>query len=46
MSSILAWLAQVVVVDDHGSVRFSYLQLIYQQPTLQVCEMAQRPVHA
>ena len=29
-----------MVVDDHGIVRFGYSQLINQEPTLQVCGMA------
>lgn len=40
MSNILSSVARVVVVDDHGIVRFGYSQLIDQEPSMQVCGMA------
>lgn len=40
MSHIRSSVARIVVVDDHGIVRFGYSQLINQEPSLQVCGMA------
>ncbi len=40
MSSALDSVARIVVVDDHGIVRFGYTQLINQEPMLKVCGMA------
>lgn len=40
MNNSLSPVARIVVVDDHGIVRFGYSQLINQEPSLQVCGMA------
>lgn len=40
MSNSLTSVARIVVVDDHGIVRFGYSRLIDQEPTLEVCRMA------
>ncbi len=40
MSKTLSGSARIVVVDDHGIVRFGCAQLINQDPLLEVCGMA------
>ncbi len=40
MNNTLTSVARIVVVDDHGIVRFGYTQLINQEPMLEVCGMA------
>lgn len=39
MNNTLTSVARIVVIDDHGIVRFGYSQLIDQDPTLTVCGM-------
>ncbi len=41
MNETLRRTARIVVVDDHGIVRFGYAQLIDQEPTLKVVGMAE-----
>ncbi len=40
MNATLNQTSKIVVVDDHGIVRFGYSQLIKQVPSLEVCGMA------
>ncbi len=40
MNKILSTTARIVVVDDHGIVRFGYSQLINQESDMNVCGMA------
>ncbi|TWT56063.1 response regulator transcription factor [Allorhodopirellula solitaria] len=41
MSETLRKVARIVVVDDHGIVRFGYAQLINQEPAMDVVGMAE-----
>ncbi len=40
MNETLQRVSRIIVVDDHGIVRFGYAQLINQEPTMNVVGMA------
>lgn len=40
MNATLNQTSKIVVVDDHGIVRFGYSQLINQELSLEVCGLA------
>ncbi|TWU24988.1 Oxygen regulatory protein NreC [Novipirellula galeiformis] len=40
MNQTISPAARIVVVDDHGIVRFGYSQLINQEPDMEVCGLA------